>query len=273
MPLTPAQLRGLTFGKPPIGKRGYDEDEVDAFLELVEAELARLLEDNTALRTQLAQDDLQPGPGAIDTAAARAEPTFPPRRPPPPAGEQDYHHHAANVLHLAQRTAQRVTSQGQADAEALLNHARADAEQLLREARARAESLASEATTRVQTVLRDARSRAEAVGQQSRDKLNQLASQQQEQLHQHTAIITALGAEEAALENRINQLRVFEDDHRTRVMRFLHAQLHQLNAQEQPADPSSAPPIPVTLGSGGRPATSPPRFSPSHHRWAPAVGA
>jgi DivIVA domain-containing protein len=125
MPLTPAQLRGLTFGKPPIGKRGYDEDEVDAFLELVEAELARLLEDNTALRTQLAQCDPQPGLGAIDTAAAPAEPTFPPRRPPPPAGEEDHHHHAANVLHRAQRTAQRVTSQAQADAEALLNQARA----------------------------------------------------------------------------------------------------------------------------------------------------
>jgi DivIVA domain-containing protein len=28
--------------KPPISRRGYDEDEVDAFLDLVEAELARL---------------------------------------------------------------------------------------------------------------------------------------------------------------------------------------------------------------------------------------
>jgi DivIVA domain-containing protein len=273
MPLTPAQLRGLTFSKPPIGKRGYHENEVDAFLELIEAELARLLDDNTALRTQLAQCDQQPGPDAITTTAVPAEPTFPPMRPPPPAAEENYHHHAANVLHLAQRTAERVTSQAQTDAEPLLSQARAHAEQLLREAWTRAESLTSEATTQVQTVLSDARRRAEALGQQSRDKLNQLASQHQEQLHQHTEIITALGAEQAALENRINQLRVFEDDHRTRMMRFLHAQLHQLNAQKRPADPGSAPQAPVALGSSGRPATSPPRPSPSHHQWAPAVGA
>jgi DivIVA domain-containing protein len=37
--LTPEDVRNVTFSKPPIGKRGYDEDEVDAFLDLVEAAL------------------------------------------------------------------------------------------------------------------------------------------------------------------------------------------------------------------------------------------
>jgi len=41
MPLTPADVHNVVFKKPPIGKRGYDEDEVDAFLDVVEAELAR----------------------------------------------------------------------------------------------------------------------------------------------------------------------------------------------------------------------------------------
>jgi DivIVA domain-containing protein len=43
----------VAFSKPPIGKRGYHEDEVDAFLDVVEAELAPLLDDNTALRAWL----------------------------------------------------------------------------------------------------------------------------------------------------------------------------------------------------------------------------
>jgi DivIVA domain-containing protein len=30
------------FGKPPMGRRGYDEDEVDAFLEDAEATIAKL---------------------------------------------------------------------------------------------------------------------------------------------------------------------------------------------------------------------------------------
>src|SRR6185312_10262022 len=39
MSLTPAQVHNVAFSKPPRGKRGYNEDEVDAFLDRVEAAL------------------------------------------------------------------------------------------------------------------------------------------------------------------------------------------------------------------------------------------
>src|SRR3954454_3211730 len=52
MPLTPADVHKVAFKKPPIGKRGYDEGEVDAFLDEVERELARLIEENSELRAQ-----------------------------------------------------------------------------------------------------------------------------------------------------------------------------------------------------------------------------
>src|ERR1700749_2436029 len=51
MPLTPAEVHNVAFKKPPIGKRGYDEEEVDAFLDIVEVELSRLLEENNDLKT------------------------------------------------------------------------------------------------------------------------------------------------------------------------------------------------------------------------------
>src|SRR3954451_7317926 len=51
MPLTPAEVHNVAFKKPPIGKRGYDEEEVDAFLDIVEVELSRLLEENNELKT------------------------------------------------------------------------------------------------------------------------------------------------------------------------------------------------------------------------------
>ena len=35
--LTPELVHNAAFAKPPIGKRGYNEDEVDAFLNLIEA--------------------------------------------------------------------------------------------------------------------------------------------------------------------------------------------------------------------------------------------
>src|SRR6476620_9770301 len=72
MPLTPADLHNVVFKKPPIGKRGYDEDEVDAFLDVVEAELARLIEENNELRA------LSSG-----RAPAREERPEPPQAPAP----------------------------------------------------------------------------------------------------------------------------------------------------------------------------------------------
>src|SRR3954462_3369890 len=92
MPLTPADVHNVVFKKPPIGKRGYDEDEVDAFLDVVEAELARLIEEDNELRAASgrngarAEETPAPVPGPPPPAApsgARGEHP-PPRAPPPP---------------------------------------------------------------------------------------------------------------------------------------------------------------------------------------------
>ena len=37
--LTAEQVRNVAFSKPPLGMRGYNEDEVDQFLEAVAAQL------------------------------------------------------------------------------------------------------------------------------------------------------------------------------------------------------------------------------------------
>ncbi len=42
MQLTPEDVHNVAFNKPPIGRRGYNEDEVDDFLDIVEAEITRL---------------------------------------------------------------------------------------------------------------------------------------------------------------------------------------------------------------------------------------
>ena len=74
MPLTPADVHNVAFSKPPIGKRGYNEDEVDAFLDLVEAELARLIEENDDLREQVSQLEQRLGNAHADLEEARARP-------------------------------------------------------------------------------------------------------------------------------------------------------------------------------------------------------
>ncbi|MFU8875370.1 DivIVA domain-containing protein [Micromonospora sp. SL4-19] len=51
--LTPADVRNVAFRKPPLGKRGYDEQDVDTFLDAVEQTIAALTEEVTSLRAQL----------------------------------------------------------------------------------------------------------------------------------------------------------------------------------------------------------------------------
>src|SRR5699024_5853600 len=53
MPLSPADVHNDAFSKPQIGKRGYNEDEVDQFLELGEDALAQLQDENYELQKQL----------------------------------------------------------------------------------------------------------------------------------------------------------------------------------------------------------------------------
>jgi len=40
--LTPERVRNVAFSKPPLGTRGYNEYEVDAFLDRVEEQLRSL---------------------------------------------------------------------------------------------------------------------------------------------------------------------------------------------------------------------------------------
>ena len=80
MPLTPADVHNVAFSKPPIGKRGYNEDEVDQFLDLVEDALGELQDENADLRVKVEQleqelEDARSGeapavaPVATDSAA------------------------------------------------------------------------------------------------------------------------------------------------------------------------------------------------------------
>jgi DivIVA domain-containing protein len=51
MMLTPADVQALRFAKAPFGKRGYDEDEVDQFLDVVAQTLIALHDELATLRS------------------------------------------------------------------------------------------------------------------------------------------------------------------------------------------------------------------------------
>ena len=154
MPLTPADVHNVAFKKPSIGKRGYDEDEVDAFLDVVEAELTRLIEENSDLSARLTEFEAG-GTPAPSGAAAPSEAA---------------HTQAARLLGLAQETADRLTEE-----------ARTESEKMLAEAKSHSDALVSDATTRAEAAERDSRIKAEALDAQAKarydDVLGKLADE------------------------------------------------------------------------------------------------
>jgi DivIVA domain-containing protein len=239
MPLTPADVANVAFSKPPLGKRGYDEDEVDALLDVVGAELGRLIQENSGLRNQVQQ----PRAARVDTGP-RLRPVEPPRlviAAAPPTREQtspggDHNVHAARVLGLAQEMADRVTGEAKAEADGMLGEARTRSEELLAGARAKADGMVTEARTRADTLLNDARSRAETRDRQSREKA---ASLELGAARKHAEVIGSLSQEKSTLEKKLDELRTFEREYRTRLTTYLGSQLQELNGRGStaPADP------------------------------------
>src|SRR5918998_5630348 len=156
MPLTPADVHNVVFKKPPIGKRGYDEDEVDAFLDVVEAELARLIEENNELRAGVARVR-EEAPAPVPAAAAA---------PPPPPVQQpreDDSARASRMLALATETADRYVNEAKTQAEQMLGSAKTNSDRLMTEARSKSEQLVAEAKHRADSMLGDARTRSETM--------------------------------------------------------------------------------------------------------------
>ncbi|HEX8933215.1 MAG TPA: DivIVA domain-containing protein [Pseudonocardiaceae bacterium] len=256
MPLMPADVHNIAFSKPPIGKRGYHEDEVDAFLERVEAELARLIEENNDLRDRVEQRDQQrAAPVGTGVSSRLPEPprsVMPPA--PPPMREQDspagdHNVHVAKVLGLAQELADRLTRAAKAEAEGMVSEARTTAEQLLCEARPKADGVVNEARSRAETLLNDARTRAETLDRKSREKA---ASLERDAARRYTESIAVLSQEKSMLEKKIEDLRVFERQYRIHLKTYLDSQLRELDGcrSAAPADTVPAEHGLVTAGSG-----------------------
>lgn len=72
--LTSAEIRNIQFRKPPLGKRGYDADEVDEFLQQVGQTLGALEAEIASLggRFPAGQGYEQNGPYGTSTAAETA---------------------------------------------------------------------------------------------------------------------------------------------------------------------------------------------------------
>jgi DivIVA domain-containing protein len=233
MPLTPEDVANKQFTSTRL-KPGYDETEVDEFLDEVEAELTRLYRENDELRSKLAaaQRSLaEAGEGGRATTTQQIAPppaptpTPAPAPPPPPpapmpapapvaAPGANQTENATGILAMAQRTADQFVTEAKTQADRIVGEARQRADQLRREGE-----------------------------------------------DQHRQMIGSLEAERAALERKVEELRAFEREYRTRLKSYLETQLHELEGRgsEAPAGqrPAQAPQQPAGGPVGQQPPRSP----------------
>ena len=319
MPLTPEDVRNKQFTTVRL-REGYDEDEVDAFLDEVEAELTRLLRENEDLRAKLAaatraaaQNQQQqhaqaagaagrPRPGcpgarrhirsagasssrrrwadrpscpvAPAAAAVRGtarQPTGParwagprvtapamgqggpmgrshgPGRPHGPgsdAGWSDGRPRWAAGAPWAAWVSPAAGRPAGDSAARVLSLAQQTADQAIAEARSEANKIVGEARSRAEGLERDARAKADALERDAQEK--------------HRVAMGSLESARATLERKVEDLRGFEREYRTRLKSYLESQLRQLENQADdslapPRTPAAAslPPSPSTMAAAG----------------------
>jgi DivIVA domain-containing protein len=223
MPLTPADVRNKQFSTTRL-RPGYAEEEVDAFLDEVEAELGRLLQENDELRSKLAEcmrggasmataamPMQEPEPEMMAPVMLGAPPVMAPpehdRRPEPmmTGGPMPSHNmdSVARVLSLAQQTADQAVADARREAGETLGQARREAGDILSKARHQAEQITNDARARSENLDRDAQER-------HRQALGSLIQQREE------------------LERKVDDLRTFEREYRSRLMAYLEGQLRDL---------------------------------------------
>ncbi len=133
MPLTPAEVRGVQFGTTRL-RSGYDMDEVDAFLDIIEADVAQLTDDlqrsrdgEAVLRTQCEQLQQRVALAERRVAELEASTVAPVATsapvPAPVRVTQELmdalagHAEAAEILTAAQRTAEQIVGDAQQQAD------------------------------------------------------------------------------------------------------------------------------------------------------------
>jgi DivIVA domain-containing protein len=192
MALTPEDVVNKRFQATKF-REGYDQDEVDDFLDEVVVELRRLNQENEELRQRLAAAEARAAgaaksaPAAPAPAAVYAEPAAPPptvavQTQAPAASDLDEQTSTTNLLQLARRLHEEHVREGIEKRDALIAEGHATAARVVAEA--------------------EAKQRAQ---------------------------IGILDQERLALEKRVDELRVFEREYRQKLKSYIEGQLRELD--------------------------------------------
>ena len=181
MPLTPEHVRNWEFGTTRF-RPGYDQRDVDAFLELVEEELIDRdlqLERTGGGQTRWFDPGQEPPPGPGWQADPGAVST-------PPAAEGTLTG-AARLLELAEESAASTVAGARQEAGDILNRARAEASTILTAARHQAAQVTNDAQALA--------ARLEQSVQERRDDALRPLTEHRDELQRHIAGLQAIARE------------------------------------------------------------------------------
>ena len=221
MALTPEDVVNKRF-QPTKFREGYDQDEVDDFLDEIVVELRRLNQENDELRKKLAEA------GSSVPASSAGAPVVE-KVPAPVKADKDEAREKAEAEAKAAEAAKKKDVQPAPVAAAPAAGSPA--------ATASAESAAG-----LLAMAQQMHDRHVADGQAQKDKIiaeaqieaSSLVNDAQEKSRK---ILGALEQQRSVLERKVEQLRGFERDYRSRLKAYIEGQLRDLEARGSVATP------------------------------------
>jgi DivIVA domain-containing protein len=223
MPVTAADVHNVAFNKPPIGKRGYDAADVDAFLDEVEGELVRLVEENNDLRTRVERG----GRGGTPAGPA-VDPRLAAELGDLRAQLDRVHRDKAAAEHAARAMQAELEQMRAQDGPVVGGGNGQQALRVLTMAQRTADDHVGDARREADKLLADARSTAEEVTRQARATADAL---RRDARQRHQEAMGGLDAKRTAVQTHIEELKEFERGYRNRLKAYLEGQLRDLGGR------------------------------------------
>ncbi|RJX16737.1 MAG: DivIVA domain-containing protein [Desulforudis sp.] len=186
--------------------RGYDEQEVDGFLDHIVDSMEKMLQENTELWERVER---------METAVAHYK---------------ELEDVLKSTMLIAQKTAQETKYSAEKESEVIIQEAQARATEILRQASQESEEILRKASTESERMLTDSREQAETVLRQAQREGSRV-------LDEATAKINRIMMEYEELQK---QSKIF----RAKFRSFLNAQIEMLDSDDKRRDSQSFPELP-----------------------------
>ncbi|UKA64252.1 DivIVA domain-containing protein [Arthrobacter sp. FW306-04-A] len=218
MALTPEDVVNKRF-QPTKFREGYDQDEVDDFLDEIVVELRRLNQENDELRKKLAE-----GGNPVPASAASAPVVE--KVPAPVKADKDAQAKAEAEAKAAEADKKKEPAVAAAPVPAASSAGSPSAESaagLLAMAQQMHDKHVADGEQQKEKIIAEAQIEASSLVNDAQDKSRK--------------ILGALEQQRSVLERKVEQLRGFERDYRSRLKAYIEGQLRDLDARGSVAAP------------------------------------